>query len=330
MMHAPITRPKTESNAANRRRKFEKWLSAEQRYRNILHHIDGVDAGARVAEKIGTNKSYQWLLEVAVPGPVDRPHPANFDGAKLYWSRWDHARRCVGDLRWDGKATCKPDFAIYYGPWPGQTVHGPRDLEFLPWREPTAKAWSNIYWKKRDGYLRVAERVSLSELLSTRATADSNKRDKAKPKRRPMARLDRQQEAELFAGMSGLRALPCDTAVLWCRNRIIESHMWLVKRIASKHRGQAEFGELVNEGMFGLCTAIDAFDYTKGHRFQTFAWRQVDRSIRDYLRKQRQLRRHQSTDAMAAKGRPLGFYEQNSVRQKDEYKFISDAWGKNL
>jgi hypothetical protein len=157
-MHAPIPKPKAEDTSSARRRKFEKWLGAEQRYRNFLHRIDGgSDAGARVAAKIGTNKSYQWLLETACPGPVDYPHPARinfkknpnsrfsievlvdeigdriqvvrggprwrYKFEKEYWSRWHHARQCIGDLRWLGKATCSPDTTAEHNAWRGlQTI----------------------------------------------------------------------------------------------------------------------------------------------------------------------------------------------------------------
>lgn len=378
-------------------------ILCERRYRRFLHRIDGgCDAGARVAAKIGTNQGYQWLLETACPGAVDRPHPGRinfkktFDARtrrwcytfeKEYWPRWDHARRSIGDNRWHGKVRCAPDITAEQAAKPGLelcvarwidlrgrgpvlrhpcisgfyfppfTVKGTMgetrfasfyhpvfllvEYGWLPWhRLPPARryVYSNIIWTGHPEGHRVAERVGLADVLSRQAMADSRARDSAKPKPARIARLDQAQELLCFELMGSLSSAFASQPqpfladlLVYVRNKIIAAHIWLIKREARKHRGQAEFAEMVNEGVFGLCKALDGFDPEKGYRFQTFAWRQIERSIRDYLRKQRQLRRHQSTDAMADKGTEwvLGLYRSGNSVRRDEYKIISDAWGKS-
>lgn len=56
------------------------------------------------------------------------------------------------------------------------------------------------------------------------------------------------------------------------RNILIECNLGLVKSIAKRYvKGGLEFNELVNEGCFGIVTAITKFDVTKGFRFSTYA-----------------------------------------------------------
>ena len=404
-MHAPAPRINAEA-----------WLifllvAYEQFYRNFVHRIDGgADAEARVFGKIGTNKSYQWLLDVACPGPADRPHPAriNFkknpnpdfsievlideDGDRIqvvrggtrwlykfdkeYWPRWHHARRCIGDIRSHGKVDCEPDFTHQQAAGLGLERAICRALDFAPrgpilrlervgqailpaspehralvllrdWsgiplpvlRTPARYFYSNIVWvhPKLKPPFSFAHRITLNEVLSRQALAESKKR-RAPPKRRPTAYLDLQQEAELFAEL--LAALAAMRSLWWpqtlvavqlfidtlewlirARNKIIEAHIWLVKRVARKHRCTpkvaalgGDFDDLVQQGTDGLFDALGAFDPASGYRFQTFAWRQIDWSIRDYVRELRRQARHESTDEITENGNEwmLGMYARKS------------------
>ena len=56
------------------------------------------------------------------------------------------------------------------------------------------------------------------------------------------------------------------------RNEIINANLKLVVSIAKKYRGgDLSFNDLIQEGAFGLMTAVDKFDYTLGYKFSTYA-----------------------------------------------------------
>ena len=56
------------------------------------------------------------------------------------------------------------------------------------------------------------------------------------------------------------------------KNRIIRSNLRLVVSIAKKHLGGAQtLFELISDGNVSLMRAVEKFDYTRGHRFSTYA-----------------------------------------------------------
>jgi RNA polymerase primary sigma factor len=57
----------------------------------------------------------------------------------------------------------------------------------------------------------------------------------------------------------------------YARNRMIESNLRLVVKIAKAYRGSGlNFEDLINEGNIGLIIAVEKFDYTKNCRFSTY------------------------------------------------------------
>lgn len=73
------------------------------------------------------------------------------------------------------------------------------------------------------------------------------------------------------------------------RNKIIEQNIGLVVSVAVKfitHYGSIELEDLVHEGIIGLITAVDKFDYTKGYRFSTYASYFIKQKIQRYIQKQ--------------------------------------------
>ncbi len=72
------------------------------------------------------------------------------------------------------------------------------------------------------------------------------------------------------------------------RNLLMEHYRDLVKycaeRLHSKLPGKVELDDLISAGMFGLMDAIDAFDPTRGVKFETYCSPRVKGSILDELR----------------------------------------------
>src|ERR1700751_3242805 len=69
------------------------------------------------------------------------------------------------------------------------------------------------------------------------------------------------------------------------RERLIESHLPLVKALARRYAGaDAEMEDLVQVGAVGLLKASDRFDPTKGVAFATFATPTIEGEIRHHLR----------------------------------------------
>ncbi len=69
------------------------------------------------------------------------------------------------------------------------------------------------------------------------------------------------------------------------RERLIESHLPLVKALARRYAGpQAELDDLVQVGAVGLIKASDRFDPGKGVAFATFATPTIEGEIRHHLR----------------------------------------------
>jgi RNA polymerase sigma factor (sigma-70 family) len=357
--------PWTQSGPATKRRRIVEpsYAPAEwdPRYAKFVHRIDGVDADARVIGNIGKNKSHQWLYERACPGPADRSHKANFDGEKLYWSRWDHARRCFGDNRRNGKIYCAPDFTHEQAAgqlandttmrWVVLLVHlfGLRPVKrrhtddiatdvrslALPKRLPRESepegfgeqvfdlsAIADCF----DGELTPLLGFFLLWLVAGMGrqrqlkTIQTFERGLAPFHHVP--RLTERKEREL--------AKMAHDGDVEAGNILIASHTWICRALAKRFKGRNDLRDLEQEGTFGLYKALREYDPVGGSRFDTFAWKAVGWSIRDYLRKQRRLERHMSTNEIAEKGgdRALGLYARNSVEPDSEHKLISRLFEK--
>lgn len=73
---------------------------------------------------------------------------------------------------------------------------------------------------------------------------------------------------------------------LSARNKIVESHLALVYKIASKYQflGKHTFDDIIQEGCLGLISAINRFDPQYKNRFSTFAQHYIKYQIQKYLR----------------------------------------------
>lgn len=77
-------------------------------------------------------------------------------------------------------------------------------------------------------------------------------------------RLTKEEEKELFEKVANG---DCEA-----KNKIVESFLYLVVQIARKYFGNGvELADLIQEGTFGLMTAIDKFDVNRGFCFATCA-----------------------------------------------------------
>jgi RNA polymerase sigma factor (sigma-70 family) len=64
------------------------------------------------------------------------------------------------------------------------------------------------------------------------------------------------------------------------RNRLVNAHLGLVHSVAARFRYLGlSYDDLVQEGCLGLIKAIERFDWRKGFRFSTYAYRVIGQSI---------------------------------------------------
>ncbi len=79
-----------------------------------------------------------------------------------------------------------------------------------------------------------------------------------------------------------------ETSSEQCRNILMEKYLYLVKyaadRIWAKLPDKIELDDLVQAGIFGLMDAIDAYDPSRGVKFETYCSPRVRGSILDELR----------------------------------------------
>jgi len=79
---------------------------------------------------------------------------------------------------------------------------------------------------------------------------------------------------------------------LQARNKIATGNMKLVFALARRRiNSDTEVADLVSEGSMAMLRAIDHFDWTRGYKFSTYAWRAIERSFgrasRQYYRYRR-------------------------------------------
>lgn len=84
--------------------------------------------------------------------------------------------------------------------------------------------------------------------------------------------LTKEREVELLTQYATLRAKhgPEHKSVIAVRNRIVESNLRLVAKVALRYRSQP-FEDLIGEGAQGLIIAVERFEVARGLRFGTYA-----------------------------------------------------------
>src|SRR5205823_3478039 len=79
-----------------------------------------------------------------------------------------------------------------------------------------------------------------------------------------------------------------ETGNIECRNRLVERFLPLVKynaeRIWARLPDGVELDDLISAGTFGLMDAIDAFDLTRGVKFETYCVPRIRGAMLDELR----------------------------------------------
>ena len=97
-------------------------------------------------------------------------------------------------------------------------------------------------------------------------------------KRRPI-------RPDILAIWNAYRADPTSTQL---RNRLVEEYLPLVKyngeRIWARLPEGVELDDLISAGVFGLMDAIDAFDLTRGVKFETYCVPRIRGAMLDELR----------------------------------------------
>ena len=85
-----------------------------------------------------------------------------------------------------------------------------------------------------------------------------------------------------------LERIQADTKNKALRNRLIEQYLPLVKyngeRIWSRLPDGVELDDLISAGVFGLMDAINAFDLTRGVKFETYCVPRIRGAMLDELR----------------------------------------------
>lgn len=68
------------------------------------------------------------------------------------------------------------------------------------------------------------------------------------------------------------------------RNLVVEKNMGLVYKVSSRYVNMGiDTEELQQEGVFGLITAVERFDYKKGNKFSTYAIHWINQSMTRFL-----------------------------------------------
>ena len=99
-----------------------------------------------------------------------------------------------------------------------------------------------------------------------------------------------QQENELFSLLAATKTAGQEVEYQQIRNRLVEKHLGLVRKVVKKDYYQGEESgmteeDLIQEGSIGLMKAIDRFNPTRG-KFSTYAWIWIRQSISRALENQ--------------------------------------------
>lgn len=90
-------------------------------------------------------------------------------------------------------------------------------------------------------------------------------------------------------GISSLWKEYKETKDVEIRNKLVEKYLKLVKYIAEKVKAKLpysiELDDLISAGVFGLMEAIDAFDFSRDIRFETYCVYRIRGAMLDELRK---------------------------------------------
>ena len=102
-----------------------------------------------------------------------------------------------------------------------------------------------------------------------------------------VAAPERLKQEEEDVGELG-KAFKADSSNESLRNRLIERYLSLVKyngeRIWARLPEGVELDDLISAGVFGLMDAIDAFDLTRGVKFETYCVPRIRGAMLDELR----------------------------------------------
>lgn len=98
------------------------------------------------------------------------------------------------------------------------------------------------------------------------------------------------------------------------RNRIAKANMRLVISIVKKFvTPQISFDEMLSDGIDVLFNAVDKFDYDRGFRFSTYAYRSIARNAyRSVVNKHKENSRFSELDESAAEERGTASMEENT------------------
>ena len=254
-------------------------------------------------------KSYEELVEAT---------KAEVRFGKSYGSRWQKARQSRWNIRLHGKMHCRPDITYEQAAKlereeklckyldKRKQLHVaekcllhhltlPRtwlEFRYLVWllaamrRSAFETEWLDEDRPRSLGYHAIVGGkqkpgkpafLGERELLSEDAIDRSKANDARKRSKRDARFLDQKEELALAR-----RAKAGDIVAA---NRIIVAHLPIVKKVAKQYGNDTD--DLMQEGVFGIKKALDAFDPEMGVRFGVLAKRAVECAIKDYLKTQR-------------------------------------------
>ena len=67
------------------------------------------------------------------------------------------------------------------------------------------------------------------------------------------------------------------------RNKVIEANLRIVWSIAASYNGMDVFEDILQNGNYGLCVAVDTFDVSRGTKFSTWALEYIRKYIYRYI-----------------------------------------------
>ena len=129
--------------------------------------------------------------------------------------------------------------------------------------------------------------------------------------------IKKQSNEELVAKIQAGQNPAANMALLWQQNEPF------VKKVANKYKAYAEFEDLVQEGYFGICQAVEGFDNNYGVKFLTYAETCISRCMQKYIAGSTQMIR-----LPESAGESLRKYK--AIQEQFETKFERKPTGQEL
>jgi Sigma-70 region 2 len=271
---------------------------------------------------------HQQLFEAACPGIADSPHRARLYLLSFlvqnHWSRWAHARRCRGDLRWNGKVYCKPDET-----WDTTAAIGLGEAlcRRLDYTLPTAFSKTRILgffllWLLAGLGLGPTWEDEPPPLRSRVITAQRQNIKAWRSGEAPFHHIDKPGPRETIKLLTLYRR----TGDVIARNTVVAGYLDDAKGIARRYRTE-DADDLEQDAAEALIEAVEKYAAEHEAAFSTFMYEVVEKRCIDSLRRLQKHKRLVSTELIAEKNEAaLGLYGGGSKKSGVEFKIFRDLF----